>query len=154
SLAADLYYVTITLSATGYGDIVPVTPVARLLSVLVIAPLRVAFLIILIGTTVDVLVGRTREQLRRHRWRSRVSGHFIVIGYGTRGRAAIAALRDRGVDAAGLAVVDHREEEVAAANAEGLTAVLGDGSSRTVLGTARVESARAVIVTIQRDESA
>ena len=154
SPAAAFYYVTVTLSATGYGDIVPVTPVARWVSILVIAPLRVVFLIILIGTTVEVLVGRTREQLHRHRWRSRVTGHIVVIGYGIRGRAAIATLRGRGIDTAGLAIVDRREEEVAAANAEGLTAILGDGSSRTVLGTARVETARAVIVTIPQDETA
>jgi voltage-gated potassium channel len=154
SLVAAFYYVTVTLSATGYGDITPVTPVARWVSILVIAPLRVVFLIILIGTTVEVLVGRTREQLRRRRWRSRVTGHIVVVGYGVRGRAAIAALRGRGIDLAGLAIVDQREEEVAAANADGLTAVLGDGSSRTVLGTARVDTARAVVVTIPQDESA
>lgn len=154
SPVAAFYYVTVTLSATGYGDIVPVTPVARWLGILVIAPLRVAFLIILIGTTVEVLVGRTRAQLRRLRWRSRVTGHIVVIGYGIRGRAAIATLRGRGVDTTGLAIVDRREEEVAAANAEGLTAILGDGSSRTVLGTARVDTARAVIVTIPQDETA
>ena len=83
-----------------------------------------------------------------------MTGHIIVIGYGIRGRAAIAAWRGRGIDLAGLAVVDRREEEVAAANADGLTAVLGDGSSRTVLGTARVDTVRAVIVTIPQDESA
>jgi voltage-gated potassium channel len=154
SLAAAFYYVTVTLSATGYGDILPVTPVARWVGILVILPLRVIFLIILIGTTVEVLVGRTREQLQRHRWRSRVTGHIVVIGYGIRGRAAIAALRGRGIDLAGLAIVDRREEEVAAANADGLTAILGDGSSRTVLGTARVDTARAVIVTIPQDETA
>jgi voltage-gated potassium channel len=61
SPTAAFYYVTVTLSATGYGDILPVTPVARWVGILVILPLRVIFLIILIGTTVEVLVGRTRE---------------------------------------------------------------------------------------------
>jgi len=136
SPAAAFYYVTVTLSATGYGDILPVTPVARWVGILVILPLRVIFLIILIGTTVEVLVGRTREQLRRLRWRSRVTGHIVVIGYGIRGRAAIAALRGRGIDLAGLAIVDRREEEVAAANADGLTAILGDGSVALIVDVA------------------
>ena len=50
-----LYYATVSLSTTGYGDITPVTPSARLINVLVITPLRVAFLIVLIGTTVETL---------------------------------------------------------------------------------------------------
>jgi voltage-gated potassium channel len=76
-----LYYATVSLSTTGYGDITPFTPSARLINVLVITPLRVAFLIVLIGTTVETLtprrarpsrssVGGTRAQPhRRHRLR-------------------------------------------------------------------------------------
>ena len=47
-----LYYATVSLSTTGYGDITPISPSARLVNVLVITPLRIAFLIVLIGTTV------------------------------------------------------------------------------------------------------
>ena len=36
------YYATVSLSTTGYGDITPFTPSARLINVLVITPLRVA----------------------------------------------------------------------------------------------------------------
>ena len=50
-----LYYATVSLSTTGYGDITPFTPEARLVNVLVITPLRIAFLIVLIGTTVETL---------------------------------------------------------------------------------------------------
>jgi voltage-gated potassium channel len=45
------YYATVTLSTTGYGDITPVSAGARLINILVITPLRIAFLLILIGTT-------------------------------------------------------------------------------------------------------
>jgi voltage-gated potassium channel len=37
------YYATVSLSTTGYGDIVPVTAQARLLTTLVITPLRLLF---------------------------------------------------------------------------------------------------------------
>ena len=50
-----LYYATVSLSTTGYGDIAPFSERARLLNVLVITPLRFAFLIVLIGTTVETL---------------------------------------------------------------------------------------------------
>ncbi|KPC86053.1 Ion channel protein, partial [Streptomyces sp. NRRL WC-3753] len=57
-----VYYATVTLSTTGYGDIVPYGDGARLLNILLITPLRVLFLIILVGTTLEVLTERTREQ--------------------------------------------------------------------------------------------
>ena len=44
---------TVTLSTTGYGDITPVTTAARLTNVLLVTP--VLFLIILVGTTLQVL---------------------------------------------------------------------------------------------------
>jgi voltage-gated potassium channel len=49
------YYSVVTLSTTGYGDITPVSSGARLINVFVITPARVLFLIILVGTTLEVL---------------------------------------------------------------------------------------------------
>jgi voltage-gated potassium channel len=48
-----LYYATVSLSTTGYGDITPFTPTARLINVLVITPLRVAFLSVLNASTLE-----------------------------------------------------------------------------------------------------
>src|SRR4029077_2802484 len=75
------YYATVSLSTTGYGDITPYTPTARLVNVLVITPLRIAFLIVLIGTTVETLTTQSRQALKIQRWRSRVRNHTIVVGY-------------------------------------------------------------------------
>ena len=49
------YYATVTLSTTGYGDVTPASDMARLVNVLVVTPARVLFLIILVGTTLEVL---------------------------------------------------------------------------------------------------
>src|SRR5207244_12721126 len=54
-----VYYSTVSLSTTGYGDITPVSAAARLINVLVITPLRILFLIILVGTTLAVLTERS-----------------------------------------------------------------------------------------------
>ncbi len=67
-----LYYTTVTLSTTGYGDITPASDSARLVNILVITPLRVLFLIILIGTTLEALTDRTRQQWRLNRWSPRL----------------------------------------------------------------------------------
>ncbi len=89
-----LYYATVSLSTTGYGDITPFTPEARLINVLVITPLRVMFLIVLVGTTLEVLTERSRQALKIQRWRSKVRNHTVVVGYGTKGKTAVA--RDAG----------------------------------------------------------
>ena len=84
-----VYYATVTLSTTGYGDIVPYSDSARLINVLLITPLRVLFLIILVGTTLEVLTERTREEWRLNRWRTTLRDHTVVVGFGTKGRSAV-----------------------------------------------------------------
>ncbi len=84
----SFYYSTVTLSTTGYGDITPLSDSARLTNIIVITPLRFLFLIVLVGTTIEVLTERSRQQFRYHRWSRRVKKHTVVIGFGTKGRSA------------------------------------------------------------------
>jgi voltage-gated potassium channel len=69
SLVDAIYYTTVTLSTTGYGDIAPVADHARLINAFVVTPLRIAFLVLLIGTTLEVLATQGREMFRTARWR-------------------------------------------------------------------------------------
>jgi voltage-gated potassium channel len=86
------YYSTVTLTAIGYGDVMPVSPTALLVNSQVITPLRLSFLLILVGTALRALTERTRAQWCEKRWRHRVRGQALVIGYGTKGRAAADTL--------------------------------------------------------------
>ena len=148
------YYATVTLSTTGYGDVVPASDQARLVNVLVITPLRVVFLIILVGTTLEVLTERTREQVRQSRWRSSLHGHTVVVGYGTKGRNAVAVLLDDGTPPGQVVVIDSQQSHVDEATADGLAAVLGDGTRSAVLGRAQVQGAARVVVAVPRDDTA
>ncbi|MFI1014603.1 potassium channel family protein [Streptomyces sp. NPDC020965] len=148
------YYTTVTLSTTGYGDIAPVSDGARLTNIFIITPLRVVFLIILVGTTLEVLTERTRQQVRVHRWRSRMRDHVIVVGYGTKGRHAIETLRGRGITLDKIVVVDPQRKAVDAASADGLVAVLGDATRSKTLLKAELGTAARVIIAPQRDDTA
>jgi voltage-gated potassium channel len=148
------YYATVTLSTTGYGDITPVSDGARLVNILVVTPLRITFLIILVGTTLEVLTQRTREQLRQSRWRSSLRNHTVVVGYGTKGRSAVRALVDDGTDPAQIVVVDPDLDHITDASDDGLAAVHGDGTRADVLRRAEVEHAVRVIVAVPRDDAA
>jgi voltage-gated potassium channel len=154
SLLSSAYYSAVTLSTTGYGDIVPVTSLARLVNTLVITPIRVIFLIVLIGTTIEVLTERTRQGWRISRWRSRVSGHTVVVGYGTKGRSALTTLRDAGTPARSLVVVDISAQAMAEASRAGLAGVTGDATRRGVLASAEIGQAARLVVAVGRDDSA
>ena len=50
SLLDAFYYATVSLSTTGYGDVVPVSDTARLVNIVVVTPLRILFLLLVVGT--------------------------------------------------------------------------------------------------------
>ncbi|MGY0236924.1 potassium channel family protein [Longispora urticae] len=153
-LLGALYYATVSLSTTGYGDIVPVSDTARIVNILVVTPLRVAFLVVLIGTTFEVLTERTRQQWRLTRWRSTLRAHTVVVGYGTKGRSAIDTLVRNGVPVGQIVVVDRNSELVKEATADGYAGVLGDATRSSVLRHASAGAASHIIVAADRDDTA
>jgi voltage-gated potassium channel len=153
SLLDSFYYATVTLSTTGYGDITPITPGARLVNILLITPLRIMFLLVLIGTTLEALTARSREEFQIRRWRSRVRQHVIVCGYGTKGRSAVRSLIANGTTPDKIVVVDPEPRAIDEANSLGLTGIVGDAGRTEVLRRASVERARAVIVAANRDDA-
>jgi voltage-gated potassium channel len=148
-----IYYTSVTLSTTGYGDITPVTSSARLVNAFVVTPLRIAFLVLLIGTTLQVLANQGRERWRAARWRKHMNDHVVVIGYGTKGRSAVETLLNNGVRRESIVVVDPRAAALGEAHADGLAVVTGDATRRDVLRRAGVERARQVVITTDRDDS-
>src|SRR5687768_4207424 len=100
-----LYYATVSITTTGYGDLTPVTDGARLATTLLVTPARIVFLIILVGTTIEVLAERTRTAVRERVWRKGLKDHTIVIGFGTKGRAAVDTLVAGGTDKNSVVVI-------------------------------------------------
>ena len=149
-----VYYATVSLSTTGYGDITPYTESARLINVLVITPLRVAFLIVLIGTTVETLTTQSRQALKIQRWRKSVRNHTIVVGYGTKGRTAVAAMISDGVAPADIVVVEKDPAALERAKGAGLVTVRGSASDSEVLRLASAQHADTIIVAANSDDTA
>lgn len=154
SLVDAVYYATVTITTTGYGDITPVEPHSRVLNAVVITPLRVTFLVLLVGTTLEVLANQGRRMIQDRRWRRRLGDHTVVIGYGTAGRSAVRTLLRAGEDPGQIVVVDNRSGAVAEANLSGHAALEGDGTRRDILAQAEVSRARHVLITLDRDDSA
>ncbi|MEV5277330.1 potassium channel family protein [Streptomyces sp. NPDC051994] len=148
------YYATVTLSTTGYGDIVPYSDSARLTNILLVTPLRVLFLIILVGTTLEVLTERTREEWRLNRWKAQLRDHTVVVGFGTKGRSAIQTLCATGLKKDHVVVVDPSAKVIETANAEGFVGVIGDATRSDVLLRAELQKARQIVIATQRDDTA
>ncbi|MFZ2428090.1 MAG: potassium channel family protein, partial [Propioniciclava sp.] len=146
SLIDAIYYATVTVTTTGYGDITPVSQHARLLNAMLVTPLRIAFLILLVGTTLEVLANEGRRALIDARWRKKMRNHIVLLGYGTMGRSAVTTLLRNGAEADRIVVVDSSPAAVDAANRHGLAAFLGDCTSRDLLRRAEVPKAKHIVV--------
>jgi voltage-gated potassium channel len=154
SLLDCFYYTVVSLSTTGYGDITPVSPEARLVNVLFVTPARIMFLIILVGTTLEVLTEQYRTNTRLSRWRRTLKDHTVVCGYGTKGRSAVRALIENGVDRKAIVVVEPEAAAVRQASADGLVVIEGSATRSTTLTEAHVRDAKTVIVATNTDEAA
>ncbi len=154
SLIDAFYYATVTVTTTGYGDITPVADHARLLNAFLVTPLRIAFVVLLVGTTLEVLANEGRRALNDARWRKRMRNHTVLLGFGTMGRSALKTLLRQGVDKEQIVVLDNDGGAIAAANRFGLAAFQGNATSRELLRRAEVSKAREVIITVNRDDTA
>lgn len=150
----SLYFAAVSLSTTGYGDITPITEAARLIHTVIFTPLRIAFLAVLVGTTLEVLSERSRQAWKIQRWRNKLRNHTVVIGYGTKGRAAVASMVSDEAAEGEIVVVDTDRTALEHAAAAGLVTVHGDGTKSDVLRLAGVQNAFSVIVATGRDDTA
>ncbi|SBT54350.1 potassium channel family protein [Micromonospora narathiwatensis] len=147
------YYAVVSLSTTGYGDVTPASQSARLANVLFVTPARVLFLIILVGTTLEVLTDQYRNGRRLIRWRSTVKDHVIICGYGTKGRSAVSALLEDGLQKSRIVVVERNGTALRQATSAGLVTVEGSATRSAVLEEAHVRTAKAVIIATDSDDS-
>ncbi len=149
----SLYYATVSITTTGYGDIVPATQEARLITTLVVTPIRVIFLVLLVGTTLQVLADKSRFNIRRRNWQKGLVDHTVICGFGIKGQSALRYLRNHNPDCHAVAI-DESEEALASANADGVGGVLGSSLEDDNLRAAGIEAAATVIVALDSDEDA
>ncbi len=148
-----LYFSTVSLSTTGYGDIVPASDAARAVHIFAVTPLRVLFLLALIGASVEALASHTRERWRIYRWRKSLHDHTVVIGFGVKGRSAVTSLIENGIQPSQIVVVDPKQMAATEANELGITAIVGNATRSEVLNRADVASAERIIITTDRDDT-
>ncbi|MDT8757651.1 potassium channel family protein [Sphingomonas psychrotolerans] len=148
-----LYFTSISVTTTGYGDIVPVSDSARMFDAFVVTPIRVFVVLLFLGTAYNFVLKRTWDKWRMAVIQQTLSGHIIVAGYGTTGSETVDELIARGTDRGKIVVVDPDESHVARAKECGCTVLQADATRDQVLKDVRIENAESMIVCAGRDDT-
>jgi len=148
-----VYFVVVSLTTVGYGDIVPVTERARLIDAIIITPARLLVWLVFVGTAFELFFHKGLERIRMARLQQQLKDHVVICGYGHSGRTAAAELVRRGTSPAQVVIVDTNEHLLQEAATAGHIGLKGDATMDRVLRDAGVERAGAVILCTGRDDT-
>jgi voltage-gated potassium channel len=144
----------VSITTTGYGDIVPVSQGARLFDALLVTPIRIFFVLIFIGTAYQLVFRRSWEKWRMERIQRGLSGHVIIAGFGISGAEALDELLARGQAPHQVVVIDPDPAALERPHELGCATVEADATRDKTLSAVHVEAARAMIVSAGRDDTA
>ncbi len=148
-----VYFSFITITTVGYGDIVPVSPRARMLDALVVTPIRLVVWFLFLGTAYQLIIRRYMEGYRMANLRAGLDRHVIVCGFGNTGCAAVKELLAKGANPKQILAIDRHEDRAQVALDQGIAALHGDATQETMLRDAVVDRAKALIVAAGRDDT-
>ncbi len=151
---SDVFYFTmVTITTVGYGDIVPVTPRARLIDALFLTPARFFIWFIFLGTAYQLAVRRYVEEYRMATLQSQLADHVIVCGLGRTGLSAVKEMLAKGKDPQKILVVELSEDRVKRAIQQGVVAIRGDATKEAVLKDTVLDKAKALVASAGRDDT-
>jgi voltage-gated potassium channel len=148
-----VYFTMISVTTTGFGDIVPVSDRSRLVEAVIVTPIRVAVIFIFVGTAYSFVIKRTWEKWRMARIQEQLTDHIVVLGFGTSGAEAVKELIERGTDPGCIVVIEPSAARIAVAEDMGCSVLQGDATIDETLVDVRIASARSVLVSAGRDDA-
>jgi voltage-gated potassium channel len=148
-----VYFTMISITTTGFGDIAPISPRARLVEAVIVTPVRIAVLFIFVGAAYDFVIKRSWEKWRMARIQEQLTGHVVVLGYGISGAQSVGELIERGLDPRAIVVIDPSEERLAEAEKLGVNVMAADATRDETLKAVRIDKARSVLVSAGRDDT-
>jgi voltage-gated potassium channel len=153
SLLDALYMTVITVGTVGYEEVHDLSnnPAARLWTIVLIIG-GVASLAYAAGTIGEFIIeGTVRGYFHRGRMEDaihKLSGHYILCGYGRVGREIADEFAAEGVD---FVIIDHEESNIDECLEKGFLALLGDASEDELLERVGVRQAKGLVTALDSD---
>ena len=147
-LTTALYFVVVTITSVGYGDITPMTMEARIFLISVIT-LGIAVVSVSLGATLipaflnhlEKLTGKRNIIMERN-------NHYIIVGFSALASNTYRELTDRGEK---VTVIMLSAEESKDPKFSNIDVVVGDGSDINTLKIAGGEEAKAILALLNDD---
>ncbi len=153
TLADSVYFTVISITTTGYGDIVPVSHEAKVFDTIFLTLGRAMVWIILVGTAYQFVFDRYKEAILMKSVQKGLSGHVIVCGYSTTGRTVVEELIAKDWKKKQILIITNDEEVAQSAADEGYISLKGDPTREDVLKSAMIGRASSMILTDDRDDT-
>ncbi|OFC29804.1 voltage-gated potassium channel protein [Acidithiobacillus caldus] len=147
SLLTALYYSVVTMSTVGYGDIVPITPEARIFVVSLIVLGITVFATSLSAIIVPAVHNRLQAALKGEARPMIRKNHYIIVGDTPLSRNSYRELKSRQLPV--VVIVGHPPEDSIYQSDD---LILGDAADTEVLRSAGAENAIAVLA-LRADDS-
>ena len=148
-----VYFTSVSITTTGFGDIAPVSDRARLFEAVIVTPIRIAILVLFIGTAYKYMIRRSWEKWRMARIQKQLTDHIVVLGFGVSGSEAVKELIARGTEPDCIVVMDPSAERLTLAEELGCNVIEADATRDESLMAVRVAQARSVLVSAGRDDT-
>ncbi len=147
-----LYFAVVSLTTVGYGDIVPMTPVARFINAILLTPVRIFLWAVFLGTAYELTLQKYRERVQMKKLKEQLKDHAIICGFGVKGRTIADELIAHGLKSEQIIVIEPNEDALQHATNAGLAALRGDASSEEILRSAGIDKASQVLIALDEDD--
>ena len=148
-----VYFTVMSITTTGYGDIVPVSESARIFDTVLITIGRAVMWFVIVGTTYQFIYDRYREAVMMKTIQRTLKDHILIVGYTTSGQTTADELVARGSKKRNIVVITTNPDEAQLAADDGFISINGDASKETVLMDAMIEKASSIIISTRKDDN-
>ncbi len=145
-----IYFTIVTISTVGYGDIFPISALARIFVIILIVVGLGLFAFVLTSLSSDIMNKRLESFAGRlsSTERRRLHNHIVLIGYGPTNATLDHTLKSKNER---VILVSSDKVVVDQLNAEGQKAFFVDVTSENEMGTLNLDKAKKIIIDMRND---